>query len=393
MKTRFVSLALFGALATMTVSSGGVLAGVRMESGVSKSIKDGRAVLTPFHRIVRDNTTALARSDKAGVALSLPLWQGSFVDKTPATRNFTMVGTDPATHNSTTTIPVVIVPLKVQFYFYFERKFDPGRDVVANTGGINFVQTVLNSPLFRSVVDFKSGDKNLGRTQYLDAFQRGNFWKSVVTTNPQYHIMLGSPTVLPSQLVRFPGKYESGVWTMGTANVGLVDGDYLDSQIRSIMTRLTQINPSVLPIFLTDNILVRTSRDGNCCIGGWHGSIGSQTYIYAGFVDDTSGSSFGSSTTSLGHELAEWLDDPFNDNNVNCTDVGALEVGDPLNFSIYEFPVGGYTYRLQSLAYLPYFGAPRSTSANGWYSLNGSHAQNPNSNDSVTEICPGPQRR
>jgi hypothetical protein len=36
----------------------------------------------------------------------------------------------------------------------------------------------------------------------------------------------------------------------------------------------------------------------------------------------------------------------------------------------YPFEVDGYTYHLQSLVFLPYFGAPQKTSVNKWFSLN-----------------------
>jgi len=70
----------------------------------------------------------------------------------------------------------------------------------------------------------------------------------------------------------------------------------------------------------------------------------------------------------LSHEVGEWLDDPFVSNAVNCTDKGFLEVGDPLengpNYGDYPYTLKGFTYNLQSLVFLGYFGAPRSRSVN-----------------------------
>ena len=64
------------------------------------------------------------------------------------------------------------------------------------------------------------------------------------------------------------------------------------------------------------------------------------------------------------------MDDPFIDNHVNCRTISLLEVGAPLSDVTYPFDVDGYTYHLQSLAFASYFGAPRNTSVNKWYSLN-----------------------
>lgn len=85
-------------------------------------------------------------------------------------------------------------------------------------------------------------------------------------------------------------------------------------------------------------------------------------FIRAGSPEDVS---------ALSHEVGEWADDPltvnFNGNNAPC---GALEVGDPdegdANFGCVPYGLHGFSYNLQDLVTLPYFGAPTSTSANEW---------------------------
>lgn len=58
------------------------------------------------------------------------------------------------------------------------------------------------------------------------------------------------------------------------------------------------------------------------------------------------------------------------ENNTPC---GILEVGDPeegdANFGGFPYTLHGFTYNLQDLLMLPYFGAPASTSVNGWLSF------------------------
>jgi hypothetical protein len=144
----------------------------------------------------------------------------------------------------------------------------------------------------------------------------------------------------------------------------------------------SQINPGVLPIFITYNVFLTS---GGCCIGGYHSANGSQpggqTYSYATYVD--AAGSFSQDVSALSHEIGEWMDDPFVDNHVNCTDNSIMEVGDPLenhaNYGAYPYTLNGFTYNLQSLVFIGYFGAPRSTSVNSWLSF-----QNDEAN-----VCPG----
>jgi hypothetical protein len=62
----------------------------------------------------------------------------------------------------------------------------------------------------------------------------------------------------------------------------------------------------------------------------------------------------------------------MNGNNTPC---GILENGGPFeynaNYGGYRYVLHGFTYKLQDLVTLPYFGAPTSTTANGWLSFPG----------------------
>ena len=315
-------------------------------------------------------------------ASSLTQWSGSFTDLTHRTVSYVMVGTNPNSTNTSTTIPVVLIPIKM---VYGSRNgnmtFDPNTHTVSN--GKTVTNNTLASPLFNAGIDFNQGGTDLGNTQYIDAFQRGNFW-SAVSTNTGYHVLLGTPTVAAEQTInvsRTQGKVITNPF--GTGKVGEMTINSFDSQLQTFMRNLSsQINPGVLPIFITYNIYLTS---GGCCIGGYHSANGSQptgqTYSYATYVD--SAGSFAQDVSALSHEIGEWLDDPFVDNRVNCTDNSILEVGDPLegesNYGGYKYSLNGFTYNLQSLVFLGYFGAPRSTSVNSWLSF-----QNDEAN-----VCPG----
>jgi len=315
-------------------------------------------------------------------ASSLTQWSGSFTDLTHKNVTYVMVGTNPNTTNTSTTIPVVIVPIKMVYgSTNGNMTFDPNTHTVSN--GNTVTQNTLNSPLFNAGIDFNQGGTDLGNTQYEDAFQRGNFW-SAVSTNTGYHVLLGTPTVAAEQTItvsRTQGKVINNPF--GSGKVGEMGINAFDAKLQTFMKNLSsQINPGVLPIFITYNIYLTS---GGCCIGGYHSANGSQpsgqTYSYATYVD--SAGSFAQDVSALSHEIGEWMDDPFVDNRVNCTDNSILEVGDPLegesNYGGYKYTLNGFTYNLQSLVFLGYFGAPRSTSVNSWLSF-----QNDESH-----VCPG----
>jgi hypothetical protein len=314
---------------------------------------------------------------------SLTQWSGSFTDLTGRQISYVMPGTNPNTTNTSTTVSVVLVPIKM---VYGSRNgnmtFDPNTHTVSN--GKTVTQNTLASPLFNAGIDFNQGGTDLGNTQYIDAFQRGNFW-SGVKTNTGYHVLLGTPTVAAEQTITVSRTYGRVINNpFGSGVVGEMDINAFDSKLQSFITSLSsQINPGVLPIFITYNIYL--TSHGSCCIGGYHSANGSQpsgqTYSYATYVD--SAGSFSQDVSALSHEIGEWMDDPFVDNHVNCTDNSIMEVGDPLenesNYGGYKYTLNGFTYNLQSLVFIGYFGAPRSTSVNSWLSF-----QNDESH-----VCPG----
>jgi hypothetical protein len=86
---------------------------------------------------------------------------------------------------------------------------------------------------------------------------------------------------------------------------------------------------------------------------------------------------FSQDVSALSHEIGEWMDDPLVLNNGNNTPCGTLENGDPLentaNFGGFPYTLGGFTYNLQDLTTMPYFGAPPSTSVNSEFTFQGQH--------------------
>jgi hypothetical protein len=186
--------------------------------------------------------------------------------------------------------------------------------------------------------------------------------------------LLGTPTVLPALSLKVP-KADGSVATEFGITVGTADINWFDVQLENYITAHPQIVPNSLPIFVTyDSYLT----DFGCCIGGYHSSMGSssapQAYAHFTYIDHVG--IFSQNVSALSHEVGEWLDDPLvvntNGNPVAC---GILENGDPeegfTNYGGFSYTLNGFTYTLQDLVFLPYFGAPTSTSANNSLTFQG----------------------
>ena len=367
MKTRFTLSALLAAC--IALSSAGTLVAQESKYLYVKPM----FVAGPAHRDIA------VRKSPAG---NLAQWNGSFTDVTKKKINFTMVGTDPTTTNVSTTVPVFIIPVKLVYgKSNGNMSFDPSTHKLPN--GKTVVQNIIASPIFNPGVNFTQGGTNLGTTQYIDAFQRGNFWSTVGSKNKNYHVLLGTPTVLATQTISVSASLGSVIPNpFASGKVGTYDINAFDANLQTYIAKFKQLNPSVLPLFVTYDAFLTS---GGCCIGGYHSANGAQptgqTYSVSTYVDQSG--SFSQDVSALSHEIGEWMDDPFVDNQVNCQDNSIMEVGDPLennsNFGAFPYSLGGFTYNLQSLVFIDYFGDKRSTSLHSWFSFQ---------NDKAS-FCPG----
>jgi hypothetical protein len=315
----------------------------------------------------------------------LTQWNGSFTDHTGATINYTMVGTDPSNTNVTTIVPVLLIPVKMVYgAANGNMTFNPRKAKLPD--GETVLKNTAVSPVFSNPNTYVQGGVNLGKTQYIDAFQRGNFW-SYVSSHTKYHVKFGRPQIMPTLTYNVsPALGMVMNNPFGSGVVGTMDYEVFDQQVQTWLGQISEVNPGALPVFLLYDIYLQ-EYNALCCIGGYHSSVGSQpggqTYSVSTYVD--SPGAFAQDVSALSHELGEWMDDPFVDNNVNCNDNSIMEVGDPLennpNYGDYAYTDtrNGFTYNLQSLVFIGYFGAPPSTSVNSWLSF-----QNDEHN-----VCPG----
>jgi len=258
--------------------------------------------------------------------------------------------------------------------------------------GSSKVAATLASPAFQNAVypDVLGGDT----AQLGDAFMRAQF--NQIGSN--YHVTLVNDAVLPTQTVDVPANqglaYVRPVPAWRLANgyqttpdvTGVASISWFSAELKNLMTSV-HIDPTTLPIFLTDNVLLYIGAGAyrNCCVLGYHGagspmpnSFGTgsvngqgnntvQTYMYAayttpgtysGYLSDYTGSRTQPRPTrgladihALSHEISEWLDDPFTNNAVQpwrtptapqygCTSL--LEVGDPVVGVWFGLPGNSY---------------------------------------------------
>jgi hypothetical protein len=276
---------------------------------------------------------------------TIPYWSSSFTDPTNGvTYPYTMVGTNPANGNVSTTVPTEIIPFKFIF-----------ADGTVMDGSTDVAKTIA-SPIFSAYTHPLSLNDH---TQVGDAFYRAQ-WNKVGTG---YHALLGSPTVLPTQTIVIPKNLGFTFVNSRGVLIGLMDYSWFTSKLHNAINTLG-IDPKTLPVILTHNTMLYYKSVDNCCIIGYHGATSSlngngnqavQTYMFAAYSTPRTFQGYPTvgiaDIHALSHEVSEWLDDPFVNNLVNpwltptapqygCT--AYLETGDPVVG--FWFPLGPNPY-------------------------------------------------
>ena len=300
---------------------------------------------------------------------TVPYWQGSFTDQTTgATYPYTMVGGDPAKAKSTT-VPTSIVPFRLVF---------ADGTVMDATGD---VQKVLASPIFTAYAHPLSLNDT---TQTGDAFLRA-MWNTVGTG---YHVLLGQPTVYAAQTVNVPANQGFAFVNARGVLVGMLDAAWFSNRVKNTLNDL-HVSPTTLPLLVSHNAVLYEGDPSVCCVLGYHsaalasngnGDQAVQTAVFAAYLTPRIFSGFPNPGRGVAdihgfsHEIAEWLTDPFVNNQVapwsapgyGCQNV--LETGDPLVGSWFALPGNTYdaggdgSWHPQDEAYLSWF-AHQSPSA------------------------------
>lgn len=355
---------------------------------------------------------------------TLPLWTFSVQSSRDGnTYSGVMVGATPfsrhAKGKADVAVPTYVVPLIIRTHtIATSLDFNTG-NMITTPGDTTFDPTIADacltppnnvpttlvaeSPILQPAI-FSFGGTIVGTTQYVDAFQRGNFWQALVdngTTN-HYHVRLNPATFLAPIVIDVPA--DKGVALIDPLMFGpppfcppfgIVDINWFDNYLdTTVIPALAAqgVNPSNLAIFPVHNLNVAFFTSATnlsvCCFIGYHSTtVGSpaQTYIFGDFdTSDFYPPGPFHDTGPLSHEVAEWMDDPFVTNLTPPWGVvqfpgfcqNTLEVGDPLEvFAGTEYPPivmrNGFTYHLQELAFFSWFYGAPSIGVHGWFSNNG----------------------
>lgn len=350
-----------------------------------------------------------AQVAQTGASGTLPLWLFN-IEASRDDNDYTgvMVGQNPFSGGGSASIKTFIVPLVITtntIGLSADPKtlivstgpgtttFDPTAADKACLGKSNNVplRLVKASPLFHPAI-FDFGGTLVGTTQYIDAHQRGSFWQVVGPDGGGYHVLFDPVTTLKAVAINVPAKYGT---TLPAADfptcdpIAIIDIDWFDNYLTgTLLPALASqgVNPKTVPVFLLGNVFgsFKVTDLNQCCIAGYHSINGLPIQTYSvGDFDTTGilGAAF-EDTSTLSHELAELVNDPFTDNLTPAwgglgQDVGScqnnLEVGDPLSNTTAPPIVmpNGFTYHLQELAFFSWFFGSPSIGIHGWFSNNG----------------------
>jgi hypothetical protein len=306
-------------------------------------------------------STTVGGADVLPTTRTIPHWFGTTLNpQNGITYGYNMVGADPNHCSGSAcdvTIEADITPLIVNI----DGLTFSGNDVLAATlaspqfalNDYGSTPAATNSSFARGPGGLLSQNDAGRRVQLQDATMRAQFNK---TGSSNYHVRL-HPNVLPAVTINVPNN--QGVLLQSGRGVIFADINisWWASQIKNLETTA---DPTHLPIYLTNNVLLHIGKDVfNCCVIGFHGtgargggSNGSngnakvQTFAWASYLAPgiyarPNGGIYWAlqDIHALSHEIAEWADDPFVNNTVDpwqtptapqygCT--ALLETGDPV---------------------------------------------------------------
>ena len=264
---------------------------------------------------------------------------------------------------------------------------------------------IQQSPIIQSA-DFNFGGTDVGTTQYVDAFQRSEFFQLVArhgdngdgegdgANHIRYHVILDPVRALQAIVINIPAAsgvaYPSSVFGgCATGTEAIIDLTVLRADLTAVLPTLASqgVNPSTFPIFSLHNVVEcegpscsTLAPNTACCVLGFHSAVGLQTYSPSDFDTSAIFVSPVPDVSIMSHEVAEWMNDPFVQNPVpawghigqqpGCQ--GNLEVGDPLSGTL-DPPIAmpnGFTYHMQELAFFSWFYGAPSIGIHGWFSNN-----------------------
>lgn len=287
---------------------------------------------------------------------------------------YTQVGHQPRSGRSTH-IPNIIVPLRMHFV-----GFGPNQDVNVDFDPTPAVDNIVNSPIFNDA-SFPNG---FG--QFNDMMQRATFFNKM-DPKREWHVRWSQPKVFRTIDIEVTPETGTLFQVDATHFFGDVLFDFMDAEIRTII-ELTGMDPDEVPIFVTDGVTNEALGYHSAFTVTHDGKDLFQTFIFTSWLDPALVDPLFADISTLNHESAELINDPFGNNVVpdwnypppsdpraSCSFNPLLEVGDPEgngatfdDFPTVVIPLNGFNYHLQDLVMVPWFADEVPSSAqNGWY--------------------------
>jgi hypothetical protein len=316
------------------------------------------------------SSATIGGADVLSTTRTIPHWWGSSLNPNNGiTYGYNMVGADPNTCSGSgcdVTVETDVIPLNV---IVGGMEFD-GTNVVAPTlASPQFATNDYGSTPFATDSSYARGPGGLLSQldagiplQLQDATMRAQFNK---TGSSSYHLRL-HPTVRDPITIVVPGNQGTLLQSGRGVIFASVNVQWWATRIQQLDTSLGYVDPTHLPLYLTNKILLHIGLDPtNCCIIGFHGAgpvpSGNdtaygpghgngnqpiQTFAWASWVTPgiyarpNGGVNWAlQDIHAVSHEVAEWADDPFINNFVEpwltptapqygCTNI--LETGDPV---------------------------------------------------------------
>jgi hypothetical protein len=309
-------------------------------------------------------TTTIGGATVLPTTRTITHWWGSALNRDIGiTYGYNMVGANPSTCSGsdcdvTVTVDIIPVNLVVGGMTYY------GSKVVAPV--LASPQFALNDyswtpfataagafPDMPFLVQGPGGVLSQGdagnQLQLQDATMRAQFNK---VGSSSYHLRL-NPVVHDVVTIVVPNNQGTLLESPSGVIFADVSYEWWRTQIERLNGGLGYIDPTHLPIYLTDAVLLHFGQDPlDCCVAGFHGAGYTvqangnqpvQTFAWASWIRPgifADGRTFWAAQDihGISHEIAEWADDPFVNNYVEpwtalfygCTRV--LETGDPVAF-------------------------------------------------------------
>jgi hypothetical protein len=361
----------------MTLRKLGLLLGVVLVVAVvvSSAASAAGSTATVQPQVISDaslqaQTTTIGGAKPLSTTRTVAHWFGSTLDpNNGVTYGYNMVGADPYNCSGSAcaaTVETDIIPLNV---VVGGMQFN-GTDVVGPTlaspqfalNDYGSTPFATNSALARGPGGVLSQGDAGNQLQLQDATMRAQFNQ---TGSSAYHLGL-NPTVHAPITIVVPGNKGTLLQSGRGVIFASVNVQWWATQIQNLDTSLGYVEPTHLPLYLTNKILLHIGLDPtNCCIIGFHGAgpvpSGNetaygpghgngnqpiQTFAWASWVTPgiyarpNGGVNWAlQDIHAISHEVAEWADDPFINNFVEpwltptapqygCTNI--LETGDPV---------------------------------------------------------------